>query len=136
MAERMVTEAHWGYYAPVLANTEVAEKGKLACFDTANNGVLVAGKSAAGLISIGIFAESMTGDGVKRCQIKLHHEIQLTWWDNDSVAPIALTDRGQLCYLKDAVTVSIDGTGRSVAGLIMDVSAAKGVLVHFGFKAW
>jgi hypothetical protein len=136
MAERMLTEAHWGYYAPVLANAEVVEKGKLACFDTANGGALVNARTAAGLISIGIWAESMTGDGVKRCQVKLHREIQLTWWDNDTVAAIALTDRGKLCYLKDAVTVSLDGTGRSVAGLIMDVQSAKGVLVHFGYKAW
>jgi hypothetical protein len=132
----MIVEAHWGYYAPVLANAEVAEKGKLACFDTGNSGVLCNARTAAGLISIGIFAESMTGDGVKRCQVKLHKEIQLTWWDNDGTAPVALTDRGKLCYLKNNTTVSLDGTGRSVAGLIMDVQSAKGVLVHFGYKAW
>lgn len=136
MAERMLTEAHWGYYAFVLANAEVAEKGKLACFDTANNGVLVKGKAAAGLVPIGIFAESMTGDGVKRVQVKLHREIQMTWWANDNVAAVAAADRGGLCYIKDDQTVSSDDTDRSVAGMVMDVSSAKGVLVLFGLKTF
>lgn len=136
MTERMLTEADWGYYAFVLANAEVAEKGNLAVFDTANGGVLVNAKSAAGLIPIGIFAESFTGDGVKKIQVKLHREIQMTWWDNDGTTPCTLAERGQLCYLKDNHTVSFDGTGRSIAGMIMDVQTAKGVLVLFGYKTW
>lgn len=136
MAERMVTEAHWGYYAFVLANGEVAERGKLACIDTANGGIIIKGKAAAGLIQLGIFHESLTGDGVKKVQVKLHREIQATWWDNDGTSPVALTDRGKLCYMKTDAMVSIDGTSRSVAGLVLDVVAAKGVLVHFGYKAW
>lgn len=136
MTERMVTEAHWGYQAFVLANAEVAEKGKMACIDTANSGVIVKGKAAAGLINIGIFHESLTGDGVKKVQIKLHREIQATWWDNDATNPVAATDRGKLCYIKDDTTVSILSTSRSIAGLILDVSVAKGVLVHFNYKAW
>lgn len=136
MAERMVVEAHWGHQALVLANGEVAEKGKLACIDTANNGVIVKGKAAAGLISIGIFHESLTGDGVKKVQIKLHREIQATWWDNDGTNPVAITDRGKLCYLVDDTTVSILSTGRSIAGMVLDVATSKGVLVHFNYKAW
>jgi len=136
MTERMVTEAHWGYYAFVLANAEVVEKGKLAVFDTANSGVVVNAKSATGLIPIGIWAESMTGDGVKRVQVKLHRELQMTWWDNDGTNPVLAADRGKLCYLKDAVTVSILSTSRSIAGMVMDVVAAKGVLVLFGQKTF
>jgi hypothetical protein len=134
--ERMVTEAHWGYRAFALANGEVAERGKLAFIDTANNGIIVAGKSAAGLIPLGIFHESLTGDGVKKVQIKLHQELQATWWNNDGVAALDITDRGQLCYVLDSETVSADATGRSVAGIVLDVDAAKGVLVHFGYKSW
>lgn len=136
MTERMVTEAHWGYYAFVLANAEVAEKGKLAVIDTGNAGAIVNAKSAAGLIPIGIWAESLTGDGVKKIQVKLHRELQLTWWDNDTVNPVALTDRGKLVYLKDQTTVSILATGRSSAGIVLDVQAAKGVLVCFGLKSF
>lgn len=136
MTERMVQEAHWGYYSFVLANGEVAERGKLACIDTANGGIIIKGKAAAGLIPLGLFTESLTGDGVKKVQIKLFHEIQVTWWDNDGTAPVAGADRGTLCYLKNDTTVSADDTGRSVAGLVLDVDSRKGVLVHFSYKAW
>lgn len=136
MTERMITEAHWGYYAFVLANGEVAEKGKLAAIDTANGGIIIKAKAAAGLIPIGIFLESLTGDGAKKVQIKLHREIQATWWDNDGTNPAALADRGKLAYIVNETTVSILGTGRSVAGMILDVDASKGVLVHFNYKAW
>lgn len=136
MTERMVTEADWGYYAFILANAEVAEKGKLAVIDTANSGVIVNAKTATGLIPLGIWAESLTGDGVKRIQVKLHREIQMTWWDNDTVAPLALADRGTLAYLKDATTVTKTSAGHSIAGMVMDVSTAKGVLVLFGYKTW
>jgi hypothetical protein len=130
--ERMLIEAHWGYYAFVLGAGVVVEKGKLAVFDTAAGGALVSAKAAAGLFNIGIFTESLTGDGVKRVQVKLHRELQATWWDNDTVAPVLLTDRGKLAYLKDATTVTMTGgAAASVAGPILDVQTAKGVLVHF-----
>lgn len=129
--ERLLSEDQGGYRTLALANGEVAEKGKLACIDTANSGVIVAGKAGAGLLPIGVFMESFTGDGTRRIHIKFHREYQGTWWDNDSVAPIALTDRGKLCFLKDAQTVSIDDTGRSPAGMVLDVSPTDGVLVVF-----
>lgn len=136
MTERMISEEHWGYYAFVLASAEVAEKGKLAAIDTANSGIIIVAKAAVSLIPIGLFMESFTGDGVKKVQIKLHREIQATWWDNDATNPVAAADRGKLCYIKDAATVSILSTSRSIAGMILDVSTTKGVLVHFNYKAW
>ena len=132
----MVREAHWGYYAFVLANAEVAERGHIVCIDTGNNGNIVVGQSAAGLIPIGIAMESLTGDGVKTLQVKLFKEIQATWWVNDTVAAVTAAMRGQLCYLKDSETVSSDNTGRSIAGMVLAVDASKGVLVHFGYKTW
>jgi len=130
--DRMLVEAHWGYYAFVLGVGVVVEKGKLAVFDTANGGALINATAAAGLFNIGIFTESMTGDGIKRVQVKLHRELQATWWDNDTVAPVLLTDRGKVCYLKNATTVTMTGgAAASIAGAILDVQAAKGVLVHF-----
>jgi hypothetical protein len=130
--DRMLIEAHWGYYAFVLGAGVVVEKGKLACFDTVNGGALVNATAAPGLYNIGIFTESMTGDGVKRVQVKLHREIQATWWENDTAAPVAITDRGKNCYLKNATTVTITGGATaSVAGVVYDVQTAKGVLVYF-----
>lgn len=132
--ERMITEAAWGYYAFVLDDGVVVEKGKLACFDTANDGALITATSATDLFTIGIFAESMTGDGVKRCQVKLHRELWLTWWDNDAAGtPVAIEDRGKSCNLKDGTTVTM--AAGSVAGVVMDVHDTKGVLVYFPMAA-
>lgn len=133
MTERMVTEAHWGYIALPLASAEVAEKGKLACIDTANNGIIIAGATATGLVPLGIFMESLTGDGSTTVQIKLFKEIQAVWWDNDGVTPVVAADRGGLCYIKDDATVTGDNTGASVAGMVLAVDAVKGVLVHHGY---
>lgn len=134
--DRMIAEEHWGYYAFVLANNEVAEKGKIVCIDTGNAGIIVMGKTATGLIPIGIAMESFTGNGVKKLQVKLFREIQATYWDNDGTTPCAATDRGTLCYIKNNTTVSKDNTGRSTAGMILDVDATMGVLVHWGLKTF
>jgi hypothetical protein len=129
--ERMLVEADWGYYAFVLGVGVVVEKGKLAVFDTANSGALINATAAPDLFGIGVFAESMTGDGVKRVQVKLHREIQATWWDNDAGgSPVALTDRGKVCYYKTNTKVTMDDAG-AVAGVVLDVQSAKGVLVYF-----
>lgn len=129
--DRMLIEADWGYYAFVLGAGVVVEKGKLACFDTAAGGALVNAGPTAGLFGIGIFAESMTGDGIKRCQVKLHREIQATWWDNDTGGtPAVIADRGKVCFFKTNTQVTMDDAG-SVAGVVLDVQAAKGVLVYF-----
>ena len=134
--ERMVEEIYISYLALPLANAEVAEKGKLACIDTANNGVIVAGKAATGLIPIGLFMENLTGDGTTEVQIMFFREIRAVWWDNDSGTPVDSTDRGQLCFILDDETVTMDGTGHSNAGMVLKVDATKGVLVHADFKAW
>lgn len=129
MTERMIREASWNYIPLVLKSGEVAEKGKLACLDTANNGALVAGKTAVGLVPIGIFAETLTGDGVKTISVQMFHELKMFWWVNDTVSAVTAADIGLLVSIKDAQTVSHDATGRSVAGLAMAIDSAKGVLV-------
>lgn len=130
MTERMVREAQWGYIPLTLKSGEAAEKGKLACLDTTSNGQIVKGKTAAGLIPLGIFMESMTGDGTKKVQIRLFHEIRAIWWNNDTTAPVTAAEIGSLASIKDDQTVSADDTGRSVAGLVLAVDSAKGVLIY------
>lgn len=136
--ERTIREAHWGYYAFVLANGEVAEKGHVCCIDTGANGAVIVGTEDTGLMPVGLFLESLTGDGVKKVQVKLFKEIQAVWLNNDSVDPVTANDVFQLCWLKDSETVSIssNSSARSNAGQVLAVDAAKGVLVHFDFKAW
>lgn len=130
--ERMIEEEQGGYWSFPLANNEVAEKGKLACIDTANSGVIVAGKTATGLVCIGYFNESFTGNGTKKVQIKLHREIQVTYWESDTAGgAITAADRGTACYVKDSQTVTKTSTGASIAGMVLDVVAGRGVAVFF-----
>lgn len=134
--DRQVIEAHWGYIPMVLKNTEVAEKGHLACLDRSTAGIVCKGKTGTGLVPFGVFNESMTGDGVKKISIKLFDEIRAIWWNNDTGTAVAATDIGDPCYIKDDVTVTADSTGRSVAGMVLAVDSAKGVLVYSPLAGW
>lgn len=130
MTERMQIEAHWGYKPFVLKNGDLAEKGKLACLDLSLSGQVCKGRKATGLIPIGVFGETITGDGTKTVIVKLFNEYRLNWWVNDATTAVTAADIGTLCYVKDDVTVTGDDTGASVAGLVMGVDAVKGVLVY------
>ena len=129
--ERMQKEAFWGYIPLVLKNGVLGEKGKLACLDTAANGQIDKGKTGEGLIALGVFAETRTGDGVKTISIKLFQPIHPWWWNNDAGGgAITAADIGTVAYIKDDQTVTAEATGRSSLGLILAVDAAKGVLVY------
>lgn len=130
MTERMVIEANWTYVPFVLKSGEVAEKGHLACLDTTQSGKVVKGATSLTLIPLGIFQENLTGDGVKKISVKLFAEIKPHWWDNDATVPVVAADIASPCFIKDSHTVSGDDTGRSYAGLVLAVNAAKGVLVY------
>jgi len=134
--ERMISEDQGGYRTLTLANGETVERGKLVAIDTANAGVIVKAKPAAGIVPIGIAMETLVGDGVKQLHIKFHREYQGTWWENDTTTPATVADRGKRCYVKDDETVSMDGTGRSPAGMVLDVSPTEGVLVVFGLPTF
>lgn len=130
MTERMVIEANWGYYPFVLKTGEVAEKGHMACIDTSASGKVVKGAASTTLIPIGIFQESFTGDDVKKIIVKLFQEVKAFWWDNDTGTALDATDIGGWAYIKDSHTVTGSSTGASVAGLVLAIDSAKGVLVY------
>lgn len=133
MAERMTIQANWGFYDFVLKSGVSAERGNIAVIDTADGSVTNAGPGT-GLVPIGIFQRSVTGDGVVTVQVKMWWQLTAYWYDNDAAGtPVLIAKRGQLCYLKDAHTVTSVATG-SVAGMVLDVNSAKGVLVLFGYK--
>ena len=132
MAERLIMEAHWGYYDFVLKSGVLAERGNIAVIDSADGAITKAGPGT-GLIPLGLFAATLTGDGIATVQVKLWHELVGYWFDNDTVAPVVIAKRGQAAYLKDEHTVTLTATG-SIAGMILDVYAAKGVLVAAGYK--
>lgn len=135
--DRIIQEDQGGYWSFPLANGELAEKGKIVCIDTANAGVIVMGKAGAGLVPIGISNSSgWTGNGVRKIHVKMFHEISGYWWNNDptEVDAVVAADRGSIVYIKDSQTVSTNGTGRSPAGMVLDVSPVDGVFVVMGYR--
>lgn len=131
----MTRNEAWGYYQGVLTNLAVAEKGKLACIDTAT-GLLVLGATSATLKPIGYFDDNLTGDGTAQVRVRLFREVRLHWWDNDGATAVVAADVGSPCYILDDQTVTGDPTGASAAGIVWAVNATHGVLVEMvGFAA-
>lgn len=115
--ERMKRIESWSYAELVLANTEEADKGKLACLDT-SSGEVVAGQEATGLLPIGYFTENKTGDGSATVRVQFFREKWIHRFDNSGTDAVAAADVGKLVYVEDDTTVSAtDNTGaRSAAG--------------------
>ncbi len=132
MAERMTRREAWSYIERILANGAVAEKGHIACVELAT-GELTPGATDTTLRPIGVFEQSMTGDGVKKVRVRLFREVWLDRFDNSGTDAIVDADFGELCYIQDSKTVAkTSGTNtRSVAGRIWAVTSA-GVLVEMG----
>lgn len=130
MAERRTRERHFAFIDLVLTNTEVAEKGHIACLDTATSGEVAPAQDSTTLIPIGYFTQNLTGDGTKKVNIRLFREIRAQWFDNDATNAVAASHIGEDCYLSDTAEVSSLSTGRSVAGKVWAIDSAKGVLVE------
>src|SRR3954464_13646691 len=113
MAERTIREAHWGYYSFIVKSGQVCEKGNVAAFNATGEVI-----NAPGAMQIGICHESKVADGIIKVQVKLWREIQLTWWANDTGTPVAITDRGKVCGMKDNHTVSMDAAVLTKAGVV------------------
>ena len=135
MTERMSIKAYWAYQQFTLTTGVLAEKGKIAVVNTAT-GLVTKGGLATTYLPLGVFAETLTGDGVKKVQVELWEEIVGRWWVNDTVAPITAAMLGKAAYIKDDQTVSATSTGASVLGAVLAVDAVKGVLVRSGFTGF
>ena len=124
----------WGGFTGILTNNDVAVKGQAAFLDT-SSGLLAIGKQSTTLVYVGIFRDNLTGDGAtKNCNVELDNEIALRWWTNDTVNAVVAAGVGSSCYVKDGTTVSssTNGSTRSVAGRVLRVDSALGVLVQSG----
>lgn len=124
-----------GEYSWVLTTSAAAVKGEFACLDTAT-GLLTVVSALTTLLVVGRFAETMTGDGTKKCRVQLPDGVTVLWANNDSAANnVAADDIGNTCYLKDGKTVSTLATSRSAAGIVVDYdSDANRVAVLMGLK--
>lgn len=120
----------WTYRQFPLAVSYKAFKNGQAVIDLATGNVRP-GAPGKGLFIIGQFAEDVDATSVtKLVNINFGIEKEIHWLANDTVAPVTIAMRGQLCYLLDDQTVTSSPSGASVAGRIWDVSTTKGVAVE------
>lgn len=132
MTERAIFPKERKRYSAPLTNAAVGVQGEIACLDTSTGLLNVSGTSTT-LLPLGYFLSDVTGDGSTPVEIQLFDKLSTHMFDNDS-APNAVVaaDRGAECYLKDGRTVSALSTGRSVAGIVLNVDSVLGVEVLFG----
>lgn len=131
--ERATREDRWTHQVFPLATGKKAWKGGAAAIDTAT-GYVVPAVTGTGLVFIGKFDETIDNtDGSVPVQISVNliREVVLHWFANAGGGDaVAASDIGQDAYLLDDQTVTITSTGRSKAGRIWAVDAARGVAVE------
>lgn len=117
----------WKYKQFTLASGTKAFKGGRAALNT--SGKVVPATSVAGLLPIGVFAETVDATAADApVQVDLEREVVLEYFANATAGDaIAATDIGSMAYMFDDQTVCITPAGRSVAGRIWDVDALKGI---------
>lgn len=110
----------------VAANVKIYQ-GAMVVLDA---GFAEPGKSAANLASVGIAFTGVDNTGGADGDQKVDCRRGTWQLDNDAGTPVTIADIGEDCFVLDDHTVSGDGTGRSVAGEIINVDAG-GVWVKF-----
>jgi hypothetical protein len=110
-------------YLYVLKSGAVAVQSEFACLNAA--GELVAASAVAGLVVIGTFKESLTGDGATKTEVLFTRHV---WASSDTTDVVTVL--GSTAYLFDGHTVSSDTTATSVVGSVVAISATDGVLVR------
>lgn len=119
MAERLKGTRKVSRVKMVLANGQVAERGNIACLN--DSGALVAASDAAGLLPIGYFEQSFTGDGTQTTFVLLFDEIAVHRFGTvGGGTAVTASNIGQICYLENGSQVSTDDTN-SVAGRVWQV---------------
>jgi hypothetical protein len=108
-----------------------AYKGAAICLELATAKVVPA-SSAVGLVYLGIADDTVDATGGdQELSVDLIAEFVGSWFVNATGGDaIAATDVGKICYFLDDQTVTISALGRPVAGRVLKVSTAKGVLVQ------
>lgn len=128
--ERMSMIERWTHHKFPLTNGTKAYKGGLCVLDT-TTGKVKPGVPGTTLLYIGKFDETIDATaGEKLVNVDLGMEIEVVWWNNDTVAPITAVMVGGPAYVLDDQTVSATGTGRALAGRVWLVDGLRGVAVQ------
>lgn len=87
------------------------------------------GKTDTGLTMLGRFADTVdnTGGaaGAKKVKIRFVNEFWADGFINDNVAPVTATHLWTDVFLKDARTITADGTGRTAVGKLVHIDSDK-----------
>ncbi len=132
-SSRRIREERAAYKQFPLAAVSVFQGGA-ACIDTATGYVTKAAANTA-LKVIGLFAENVDNSGGSAgdlsANVKLAKEVVGYRFVNGATSDaIVSADIGKFCYFLDDQTVSILPGSNAVAGVVLDVDAALGVLVE------
>jgi hypothetical protein len=136
-ANKSLRVEKWTYHDFTLTSGQVAYKNGLAVVNTAAaTGNVLAGAEATTMVVLGVFDEYVDASlAAKTVRINFLTERTVVWFKNDGVGTaVAATDLGKICYIKDDETVSMTATTRSAAGVVLAVSATKGVAVDIDPK--
>lgn len=119
---------------PLAASQKVWKNG-MACIDTSTNTVKK-GAASTTLIPIGTFGDNVdnsVGTGSVFCNVRLQHEVTVTWFANDtgSNAFTSANALGNTAYVLDDQTVTKASSGNSIAGRVWMFDSLKGVAVEF-----
>jgi hypothetical protein len=120
VAERKKVVKTISRFRRALKLAAVAEKGQVACIDTAD-GALVATSVATTLVPIGYFTESFTGDGTRVTEVELFDEVTLHKLPKSASGAPVNADVIKVVYVHAASAVSVTSTGASVAGRLWQV---------------
>lgn len=113
----------------VLATSEVAVKGEVACIDTSTGNFVVAQSGSTTLIPVGTFTESFTGDGTRRTTVALFAELRVQELLNaDAPNDVSDSDCGSSCYWLDGRTVTMASSGNSRAGIVLGLDGERVVV--------
>jgi len=116
-------------YFPVAASTTLY-KGQPVCLDASGN--LVAASATTGLISVGVTEAAADNSTGLAAAIKCPVRAGCFLLDNSD--SMTKTSIGSIVYFADNTSVQVSGTGKSPAGLLVDVEDA-GCWVMLGHAA-
>jgi hypothetical protein len=130
-AARKTAERDGKQFSHPVAATEVIFKGAMIALDASGDVVDVT--EATGLIILGIAEESVDNTDGDAGDVRVTARAGTFKLANaDAGDAITRADIGQPCYATDNETVSDVVTGRSLAGVIVDVDADGGIWVLMG----
>jgi hypothetical protein len=116
MAQRKIRFGRISRIKATLTNAAVAEKGQIACVDTATGLIIVGATGATTYVPIGYFEEDLTGTGSNLVSIVLFEEITVHYLTPSATGTPVATDLMKILYLRASPEVSTTATTSSVAG--------------------